>query len=149
MLRRRRKPRRRIDYSLLPLGKGPTRTQVKARKRTARRALVADIRAYVFGRERSLCRACRLRRADSMHELKPRSLGGTVSKRNSVALCGDGVAGCHGLITRHELQSEAGPLGAEGTLTFIPRTVKAAEWLRVALHQRIESPVMVETEVAP
>lgn len=56
------------------------------------------IRAFVFDREQDICRCCRLRRADSMHELRFRSLGGKVSKRNSVAVCGSGTTGCHGFL---------------------------------------------------
>lgn len=51
-----------------------------------------------------------------MHEIVPRSLGGAVSRDNSVALCGDGVRGCHGKVQRHELWIN-GPT-AEGPLTF-------------------------------
>ncbi len=68
-----------------------------------------------------------------MHELLFRSLGGKVSKRNSVAVCGDGVRGCHGFLQRNEIawwsSTEA---GAEAELRFQARTNRAADWMRVA-----------------
>jgi hypothetical protein len=66
------------------------RKRTKARKVRVSRAAVRDVRAYVFARERDICRICRKRPATSMHELQFRSCGGRVSKRNSVAACGDG-----------------------------------------------------------
>lgn len=42
-------------------------------------------------------------RGQSLHHVLPRSLGGDDVRENLVWLCGDGVAGCHGLIeARHE-----------------------------------------------
>ena len=90
------------------------------------------IRVYVFAREQEICRCCRLRRAESMHELKFRSQGGKVSKRNSVALCGDGVQGCHGFLQRHEIGWRSNePQRAEDLLQFAPLTRAAADWMRV------------------
>lgn len=83
-----------------------------------------------------------------MHELRPRSVGGRHSKTNSAAVCGDGVRGCHGYAQRHEIAYEATERGAEGTLWFTAKTKAAAEWLRVKVGQRIESPVMQETEIS-
>jgi hypothetical protein len=90
-----------------------------------------SIREYVFEREQGICRCCRIRKAESMHELRFRSLGGKVSKRNSVALCGDGVQGCHGLLQRHEIDFACDIEGAEGLLKFQPKTQRAADWMRV------------------
>lgn len=84
-----------------------------------------------------------------MHEVLFRSLGGKVSKTNSIAACGDGVNGCHGFAQRNEIRYQRGPLGANGTMSFQPVTVAAAEWMRVKVGQWIESPVMAETEIAP
>lgn len=88
------------------------------------------IREYVFEREQGMCRCCRCRRADSMHELLFRSLGGKVSKRNSVAVCGDGVRGCHGYLQRNEIDWQG---DAEERLSFQPLTKRAAEWMRIKL----------------
>lgn len=94
------------------------------------------IHDYVFAREQDICRCCRIRRADSMHELRFRSLGGKVSKRNSVAVCGDGVRGCHGYLQQNQIgwcgETEA---VAEGLLKFQPRTRLAADWMRVERDQ--------------
>lgn len=136
-----------IDYSVLPLAKPEPRRKAKRRLREAHADAVAEIRVYVFGRERGLCRICRCRRADSMHELRPRSLGGKVSKANSVAVCGDGVRGCHGFAQRHEIDwSASTKRGADGTLSFKPRTQAAADQMLVALHRWIVSPPMSEME---
>ncbi len=92
------------------------------------------IRAYVFAREENICRCCRLRRAESMHELLPRGRGGKVHKRNSVALCGKLVGTevcCHTFLQQAEIDYYATPLGAEGLLQFKPKTQAAADWMRV------------------
>lgn len=73
------------------------------------------IRVAVFARDGGRCRCCG-RPATSMHELRPRSLGGAVSLANSIAVCGDGVQGCHGRLQRHEIETfacdrYAGPSG--------------------------------------
>lgn len=107
----------------------------------------SDIRAYVFARERDLCRCCRCRPAESMHEMRFRSLGGKVGRKNSIAVCGDGVRGCHGLLQRHEIDwSAVTASGAEGTLLFTAMTGPAADHLKVAIGEVIESKVFVEIE---
>ena len=97
------------------------------------------IRAYIFEREEHICRCCRIRAAASMHELLFRSLGGKVSKRNSVAVCGDGVQGCHGFLQRHAIAYRTGVEGAEGLVEFQPRSDQAAEWMRVTVDQWVAS----------
>lgn len=89
------------------------------------------IRAYVFEREQGICRCCRLRKLESMHELRFRSLGGKVSKRNSVGVCGDGVRGCHGFLQRLEIAYVNDAEGAEGLLQFSPSSKAASDWMRV------------------
>lgn len=127
--------------------KGPTaRARAKRKRQNAKG--VGEIRDYVFARERSVCRCCRKRRAESMHEIVFRSQGGKVSKKNSIAVCGDGVRGCHGLMQRHEISVTSYQLGAEGALSFWPRTGAAVDWLAVKEHERIELPVMQEMEMA-
>ena len=142
-----------IDYAAIAkaggISKGEPRKRTKARAKRVHRGDVAEVRVYVFGRERNVCRCCRFRAAQSMHELRARSVGGKVSKRNSVAVCGDGVLGCHGFLQRHEIDvwTEDVQL-AEGTLTFTPTTERAAEFLRIKLGEDIESPPMLAMETA-
>lgn len=88
------------------------------------------IRDYVFEREQGICRCCRIRKAESMHELRFRSLGGKVSKRNSVAVCGDGVQRCHGFLQRNEIDWCG---NAEEQLSFQPNSKAAADWMRIKL----------------
>ncbi len=99
-----------------------------------RRAAVKDngkIRAYVFAREEGICRCCRLRAAESMHELRFRSLGGKVSKSNSVAVCGAlGTTGCHGYLQRNEIDWSG---DAQQRLSFQPNSKSAADWMRIKL----------------
>jgi len=143
-----------IDWEALQraggIGKGEPRTRTKGRKKRQRRQTTTDVRTYVFARERNICRCCRFRPADSMHELRPRSVGGKVSRRNSIAVCGDGVRGCHGLLQRKAITfGWAVEIGAEGNLHFVAETPTAAEWLRVRRRGYvIFSPVMHETEQA-
>ena len=120
----------------------------KARKKRAHAMTVADVRAYVFARERDLCRCCRKRRADSMHEIIFRSQQGKISKTNSIAVCGDGVRGCHGFLQRHEIDVFRGPRGAEETLTFSSQTPHASDWLGLKDDESIESSPMVNLEMA-
>lgn len=110
------------------------RARQTAKKRRVKTKGNGAIREYVFEREQGICRCCRIRKADSMHELLFRSLGGKVSKRNSVAVCGDGVRGCHGFLQRNEVRWEETSLGAEDLLTFRPMTRKSADWMRVELY---------------
>lgn len=125
------------------------RTRTKNRIKRAKRGDVAAVRAYVFGRERNLCRCCRFRAAESMHELRPRSLGGKVSRQNSVAVCGSGTTGCHGLLQSHQISVQTWmPLGAEDRLVFTPCTDIAATWVHVALGHDLESRPMLQMEAA-
>lgn len=127
-------------YQTCGIPKPEPRARTKRREKREHADIVAAVRTYVFGRERGLCRICRIRPADSMHELVPRSVGGKVSKRNSVAVCGLGTTGCHGLIQAHQIQwAEHYGIGAQGPLTFTPISQTAADWLRVKVGERIES----------
>lgn len=125
----------------LAIPKPEKRATTKRRQKREHADHVADVRAYVFGRERGICRCCRSRRAQSMHELHSRGAGGKVSKRNSIALCGDGVRGCHGMLQRHEIlwAVEDYALRAEAELAFQPQTQAAADWLKIGLGETIAS----------
>lgn len=92
------------------------------------------IRAYVFAREQRICRCCRLRHAESMHEIVPRGRGGKVSKRNSIAVCGRLVGTeecCHTYLQQNEIGVEMSAEGAEGLLSFRAQSDAAAEWMRI------------------
>lgn len=103
-------------------------------KSVAERIRIAAVRLAVFDREGGRCRCCVTRAAESLHELKPRSLGGEVSTANSIALCGHGTAGCHALIQRREiavsdmLELES-PISALRPLKFTAKTPAARAWL--------------------
>ena len=140
-----------INYAVLEraggIGKGPTRKTLTRLRKAAQRGHVAEVRAYVMARERGRCRCCRIRLAESLHEIKPKSLRGRVSRTNSIAVCGDGTRGCHGHLQRHEiLVTGQDPAMAESTLYFEPRTDSAREWARLGARHGIESPVMRDTE---
>lgn len=135
-------------YQTCPQPKGPSRKTLKSRKARVHRGNVTEVRAYVFARERNLCRCCRFRPAESMHELRPKSLRGRVSKTNSVALCGSGTTGCHGYCQSNQIRYAAGEYGAEGPVIFTPVTHPAAEWLRIMQHEQIESRPMRDMEEA-
>lgn len=120
------------------------RKKVKRREERLKSEKDAKVREYCMGRERGICRCCRLRDAESRHELRFRSLGGKVSKQNCVMVCGDGVNGCHGHLQGHRITYgfEDESLGAQSTVIFTPKGSRAAEWMRIAVGQQIVSPVM-------
>lgn len=132
-------------YAHCAIPKPEARQRVKARTDRKSALSTKDVRGYVFARERNLCRCCRSRDAESLHEIKFKSLGGKVSRKNSIAVCGDGVRGCHGFCQRHEIVVGYSPLGAEGELIFTPET-SVAEWMKVKLGEQILSKPMVEME---
>lgn len=136
-------------YQHCKLAKPEPRKRIQGREKRAQRDKTTEIRIYVFARERDLCRCCRIHPAESMNEEPPRSCGGKISKRDSMAVCGDGVRRCHGFITRNEILIERGPFGAEDVLWFTPKTQAAADWMRIAVGYRLESAPMraVEADV--
>ena len=128
-----------------------TRQRIRrTRKPTGERDRIAEIRDYVFARERGWCRCCRARRAESMHELRSRGAGGKISKRNSVAVCGQLGNGpeCHGQLQRKAITYTAPGIGAEGTLYFMPMTPQARDWMKLGVQHGLESPPMRECEAA-
>lgn len=127
-----------IDYAGFAQPKPIGRKTLKARAKRQHADRVSEVREYVFEREHGWCRCCETREADSMHEIRPRSLGGKVSRHNSIALCGSGTTGCHGLIQSHKVEIE-GSQDAEQTLHFVPLTNIAADWLKIPLGQQIAS----------
>ena len=146
-----------IDYSIFAIPKPPKREKKQPRrirvkaKPKAERDNITKTREYVFARERGVCRCCRLRRAESMHELISRGAGGKVSKRNSVAVCGQLGNGpeCHGLLQAKRITYTASrPDGAEGTLYFMPMDQGARDWMKLGDKHGLESPTMFTMEAA-
>lgn len=135
-----------IGYGEECLKPAKTIKQLKGRKDRQQQKATKDVRTYVFGRERDICRCCRWRPAESLHELRFRSLGGKRSKRNSIAVCGSGTTGCHGHLQAHRIDYEMDDLGAEDVVIFIPVTKTAAEHLKLAISHRLASPPMRHIE---
>lgn len=138
-------------YQVCAIPKGEPRKRTKARKDRQHRDHVTDTRIYVFGRERDVCRCCRFRSAQSMDELTARGAGGRVSKRNSIAVCGEivgAVPSCHTYLQLNQIACDQTELGAEGPLVFRPLTREAADWLHVKVGESILSEPMrvVEAE---
>lgn len=125
--------------------KAPSRLRGTAKPK-AERDRITEVRQYIIGRERDMCRCCRTRRGASMHEMKFRSQGGKISKKNSIWVCGDGVQGCHGLIHGREIAVDYRELGAEGVVQFLPRTEKARDWMKLGAARAIESGPMSHYE---
>lgn len=127
-----------------------TRIKVKAKPK-AERDRITKVRQYVFARERHLCRCCRLRRAESLHEITPRARCGPISKTNSIAVCGQLGNGpeCHGRLQRHQILVERShSLGAEATLYFVPTDQSSRDWMKLGERHGMESPPMVDMEAA-
>lgn len=94
--------------------------------------MITNVRTYVFSRETGICRCCRRRPAESLHELIGAGAMGSRLKatnpHNSVAVCGRlGNVGCHGHLQRHEIHFEG---DAEGVLVFTPITPNAHLWMK-------------------
>ena len=119
-LRRQQKP---IVRSLWKTGR-------RKPKPKAERERIAAVRCEVFERAEHVCEICRRRRAESMDEVKARSLGGVVSVENSIAVCGSGTTGCHGFRQRHEfivVDRKPDPKG--NGRVWMAKTKAAREWL--------------------
>lgn len=133
-------------YQTCAIPKPEPRKRTKGREKRVKAKTTGEVRQYVFARERNLCRCCRIRPAESMHEIRFRSLGGKVSRTNSIAVCGSGTTGYHGYMQSHQIAVVAWGNGAEGTLTFGPLSPQAIEWMRLAPGQVLESAPMVQVE---
>ncbi len=137
-------------YQTCALPKGEPRKRRKGREKRQKVKGHAAVRQYVFGRERDVCRCCRIRNAESMHEIVSRGRRGKVSRTNSIAVCGvivGAVPSCHTYLQQSQIlvQFDKG-LGAESRLTFTPLSVNAAEWMRVRVGEAIESDPMQRIE---
>jgi len=139
-------------YQTCALAKPEPRKRAKDREKRTQAAETKDVRAYVFSRERNICRCCNCRPAGSMHEITFRSKGkaGKPSRKNSIAVCGKLVGTeecCHTYLQQHQILVEFDPhLKAEGELTFHPQNPKAREWMKLGDQFAISSSPRVETE---
>ena len=120
-----------------PQPKPEPRKALKKRERTREADYIQRLRMYLVGRERGICRCCLLRACEHMHEILFRSLGGHMTRRNSVMIC----SGCHSLIHAHEIDAAIVDQrrGSEGPILFIARTDAAAAHMRVTLNHALES----------
>lgn len=135
----------------LKYAKPEPRKRTTERKKRVKHMTHGEVHDYVFGRERYICRCCRKRNAESMHEVQGRGRGGRVSPVNSIAVCGQLVGvgeSCHTFLQRGEIAVSGTAVGAEGTIEFEPRIQKAADWMGIPLGDSLESPVMQHTEIA-
>lgn len=129
------------------LAKPLKRSTVKRKAKRVKADHVSETRIYVQGRERRWCRCCRRRHGQSMHEIVPKSRGGTVSKTNSMWVCGDGTTKCHGFLQRHEIEAITQGHGAEDSIVFYAETVKAAEWMGIKQFAAIVSAPMRDDDM--
>ena len=89
----------------------------KRAKKAKSREWVSWVRARVFERDKNKCRVC-AKRAEEMHEIVFRSLGGLISLSNSIAVC----RSCHVELQQHRLDVVGED--ANDPLQFIPHTNK-------------------------
>lgn len=82
------------------------------------RSLSAAVKRAVKERDGGKCRVCG-KPCQSVHEMRPVSIGGEVALKNCIAVCGSGTTGCHGKLQRHELIPIGG--SANGHLRFRER----------------------------
>jgi hypothetical protein len=135
-------------YRKLAASKPERRQTSKKRKDRALGHHVSEVRSYVFQREQDTCRCCGWRPATSMHEIVGAGATGSrwkaTNKHNSIAVCGDGVRGCHGYLQRYEIVPLQATLAsgvpgiapmltwvidAERPIRFEARTPAAMRWM--------------------
>lgn len=101
--------------------KRPRRQRRLAKSRNKKR-----VRATLFPEDQIVrCACCRFRRAQTMHEIKPESVGGVASAENSIPVCGTGTTGCHGYLQQNAIRVEQ--IGDHRH--FVPHTPAARRWL--------------------
>ena len=101
--------------------------RLKARRKQDRKDANAAVRPVVVDCHGGFCACCRIRLAQSTHEIKFRSVGGQVSVDNTIPVCGTGTTGCHGHLQEHRIRVER---ASDGSLTFTPRYPVAARWMK-------------------
>lgn len=128
--------RRRDKTPRTPRWRNPfkPRYETQAQRRAEQVAHEREVKQQVRIRDGFRCRVCR-RPMGSVHEIDPKGMGGSktaVRLENSIAVCGDGVAGCHGLMQRGEVvvvPADGAGIDANGPLTFEVKTDAAMRWL--------------------
>lgn len=128
-------------YQNAPLAKPIPRKRLKARAKREKRAKHGAVRDYISNRDGN-CRCCRLRAGESMDELTTRGAGGKVSKRNSIWVCGTivgAIPSCHTYLQLNQITVIETLQGAEGMLTFTPRSREAADWMHLPIGRDLES----------
>jgi len=111
---------------MTPFPKGPTRKQRYEAKRKHRADIIRAVRVAVMARD-TACRVCGSTRDAEMHEIVPRSILRGLAPElvfttaNCLRLCGGIKGGCHGKVTRHEIELVAtnSSLGADGTIRVV------------------------------
>lgn len=99
------------------------------------------VRAIVFQTAANVCMVCRIRWAQSMHEEPPRSTGTKPSLEHSIACCGSGTTGCHGLlqskriIAWHKQPDDRIDIDTRMTHMHYPGDV-VVDWMFRATHDR-------------
>lgn len=95
---------------------------------------VLNVRGYVMARECGVCRCCRRRPAESIHELRTCGAMGSRVKatnpHNSIAVCGrlvGAMPSCHTYLQAHQIAFEG---DAEATLVFTAKTSNARLWMK-------------------
>jgi hypothetical protein len=123
--RRRRVKTKASDFNGLAFSKGILhRAACEEELTEAEKARRRQVRRWVIAREKGECRCCRelfgrMTAIQSMHEVRPRSIGGEISLENSIGVCGSGTTGCHGELQANRIRCEKlTPAGAEGPLRF-------------------------------
>jgi hypothetical protein len=106
--------------------RGAYRRKRKRDKKKAHREAVQTVRPAIFAASGGICVCCGVRRAESMHEEVPRSLGGKVSLDNSIPVCGSGTTKCHGFLQRNAIKVTRDD---EGRRVFTPTTRAAIAWM--------------------
>jgi 5-methylcytosine-specific restriction endonuclease McrA len=106
---------------MLKFPKPVSKKSEKRKKKAENREWVSWVRERVFERDNHQCRVCQ-NRAEEMHEIVFRSLGGLVSLNNSIAVCRE----CHVKLQRHVLDV-AGD-NANEDLQFAPHVDKPSGW---------------------
>ena len=98
----------------------PSKTQ-KRKKKAEKGQWVSWVRERVFERDNHRCRVCH-KRAEEMHEIVFRSLGGLVSLNNSIAVC----RACHVHLQRHVLDVVGDNANEE--MQFVLHVDKKSGW---------------------
>lgn len=97
-------------YTTCAIPKTKSKLVADTKKDTTQRTISKAVKRAVMERDAHTCRVCG-KPAESVHELRFQSLGGKVALANSIAVCGDGVRGCHGKLQRNRLRPIGNPNG--------------------------------------